>query len=90
MPDSNTLTQQISALFREKLHLQVPSPDTDLIDTGLVDSLTFVEFLAQLEQEFGVHLSLDDLELDRFRTVTRIAAFVATKSRNGSTLSRQE
>jgi methoxymalonate biosynthesis acyl carrier protein len=90
MPDSNTLTQQISTLFREKLHLQVPSPDTDLIDTGLVDSLTFVEFLAQLEQEFGVHLSLDDLELDRFRTVTRIAAFVASKSRNGSTLSLQE
>ncbi len=90
MPDSNTLAQQISALFSEKLHLQVPSSDTDLIDTGLVDSLSFVEFLAQLEQEFGVHLSLDDLELDRFRTVTSIAAFVASKSRNGATPSLRE
>jgi len=90
MPDSNTLAQQISALFSEKLHLQVPSPDTDLIDTGLVDSLSFVEFLAQLEQEFGVHLSLDDLELDRFRTVTSIAAFVASKARNGATPSLRD
>lgn len=90
MPDSNKLAQQISALFAEKLHLQVPSLDTDLIETGLVDSLTFVEFLAQLEQEFDVHVSLEDLELDHFRTVTRIAAFVATKSRNGAKLSLQE
>ena len=90
MPDSNKLAQQISALFAEKLNLQVPSLDTDLIDTGLVDSLTFVEFLAQLEQEFGVQVSLQDLELDRFRTVTRIAAFVASKVRNGANLSLQE
>ncbi len=90
MPDSNKLAQQISALFAEKLHLQVPSLDTDLIDTGLVDSLTFVEFLAQLEQEFGVQVLLQDLELDRFRTVTRIAAFVASKVRNGTNLSLQE
>ena len=84
MPDSNTLAQQISALFAEKLHLRVPSPDTDLINSGLVDSLMFVGFLAQLEQEFGIQLSLQDLELDRFRTVTRIAAFVATKVQNGT------
>ena len=83
MPDSNTLAQQISALLSEKLHLQVPSLDTDLINTGLVDSLMFVEFLVQLEQEFGIQMSLQDLELDHIRTVTRIAAFVATKVRNG-------
>ena len=86
MPDSNTLAQQISALFAEKMHLQVPSLDTDLINTGLVDSLMFVGFLAQLEQEFGIQLSLQDLELDRFRTVTRIAAIVATKVRNATRL----
>jgi len=90
MPDSNKLAHQISALFAEKLHRQVPSLDTDLIDTGLVDSLTFVEFLAQLEQEFGVQVSLEDLEIDHFRTVTRIAAFIATKSRNGTTLNLRE
>ena len=90
MPDTSTLARQISALFAEKLHRQVPSVDTDLIDTGLVDSLTFVEFLAQLEQEFGVQVSLEDLDLDHFRTIARIARFVATKSQNGSKLSLRE
>jgi len=87
MPDTSQLANLISALFAERLHLQVPSLDTDLIDTGLVDSLTFVEFLAQLEQEFGIHVSLEDLEIDHFRTISRIARFIAMKSRNGSGVS---
>jgi acyl carrier protein len=80
MSDTKQLANQISALFAERLHLDVPSPDTDLIDTGLVDSLTFVEFLAHLEQQFGIQVSLDDLEIDHFRTIARIARFVATKN----------
>jgi acyl carrier protein len=86
MPDATQLEPQIAALFASKLNVQVPSFETDLLDTGLVDSLTFVEFLAQLEQEFGIHVSLDDLELDHFRSIARIAGFVATKTQNGKTL----
>jgi len=43
----------------------------------------FVEFLAQLEEEFGIQVSHDDLELDRFRTILRIADFVAAKDGRG-------
>ncbi|HVH66992.1 MAG TPA: acyl carrier protein [Gemmatimonadales bacterium] len=80
MSNPKQFEPRIAALFASKLNVQVPSFDTDLIDTGLVDSLTFVEFLAQLEQEFGIHVSLDDLELDHFRSIARIAGFVATKA----------
>jgi acyl carrier protein len=83
MSDPSALASRISALFAEWLHLTVPSPDTDLIGTGLVDSLAFAKFLAQLEQEFGIEWSLEDLEIDRFRTVSRIAQLVSTK-RNGA------
>jgi acyl carrier protein len=81
MTDPITLKRQLVRLFAEKLNIEVPSVETDLIDTGLVDSLTFVEFLAQLEKEFGVQVSLEDLEIDRFRTISRIAGFIATKAR---------
>ncbi|TMJ06735.1 MAG: acyl carrier protein [Bacillati bacterium ANGP1] len=90
MPDSTNLERRIAVLFSDKLNVQVPSLETDLIDTGLVDSLTFVEFLAHLEQDFGVHVSLEDLEIDNFRTIASIARFVATKSRNGTKLSLRE
>jgi acyl carrier protein len=80
MADPKNLENQLIRLFAEKLHVEVPSVETDLIDTGLVDSLTFVEFLAQLEAGFGVQVSLEDLEIDRFRTISRIARFIATKN----------
>ena len=60
MSQSKGLENQLIRLFAEQLHVEVPSVETDLIDTGLVDSLTFVEFLAQLEAGFGVRVSLED------------------------------
>lgn len=79
MPNPRSLEPQLAGLFRDKLNIEVPSVETDLFDTGLVDSLSFVEFLAQLEEQCGVQVSLDDLDIDRFRTISRIAEFVATK-----------
>jgi acyl carrier protein len=35
-----------------------------------------VELLLQLEQEFGIDVVMADLEIDDFRTVNSIAAFV--------------
>jgi len=79
--DSKSLERQVTALFAERLHVEVPSVETDLIETGLVDSLAFVEFLAQLEKQFRIEVSLDELEIDNFRTIARIADFVRTKTR---------
>jgi acyl carrier protein len=80
MADSTSLEHQLIRLFAERLHVEVPSVETDLIDTGLVDSLTFVEFLAQLEARFDIRVSLEELEIDRFRTISSIARFIATKN----------
>ena len=90
MPDPTRLEHQISTLFAEKLSIQVPSVETELIDTGLVDSLTFVEFLAHLEEEFGIQVSLEDLEIEQFRTIARIATFIASKAPDAARLSLRE
>src|SRR5260370_12459660 len=81
MTVAETLQRQITTLFSDKLNVEVPSVETDLIETGLVDSLAFVEFLAHLETEFGIRVSLEDLELEHFRTIARIAGFIATTAR---------
>src|SRR4029077_7902277 len=80
MADPKSLENQLIRLFAEELDVEVPSEGTELIDKGLLDSLTFVEFLAQLEAGFGVQVSLEDLEIDRFRTISCIARFIATKN----------
>lgn len=67
---------RIAGLLDERLALDVPSPDTDLLDEGLLDSLGLVELLVHLEEEFGVTIGLEELDLESFRSVTTIAGFV--------------
>lgn len=83
MADPELLRERIARIFVTQMNLTAPSPDTDLFETGVLDSLSFVTLLAHLEEEFGLTTSLDDLEFDNFRTIARIAGFVA--ARNGST-----
>jgi acyl carrier protein len=68
--------ERITRLIRDTLGVEVPSPDTDLIETGLLDSLALVSLLAEIEREFGFELPLDTLEVDDFRTVGTAAAYV--------------
>jgi acyl carrier protein len=76
MTGNSDLKERIASLFQEALNLEIPSSETDLFDAGVLDSLAFVELLLQLEREFGVTPAVDDLEVDNFRTIARIAAFV--------------
>jgi methoxymalonate biosynthesis acyl carrier protein len=71
------LTEQISELLRTSVSIEVSSPDLDLIENGLLDSLTFVEILLSVEEEFGIEIGVDGFEIDDFRTVRKIAAFVS-------------
>jgi acyl carrier protein len=91
MSDGNRLRERIAGVFSGALHLDVPAFDTDLFDTGVLDSLAFVEVLLQLEREFGVSTSVDDLEVENFRSIDSIAEFVVARAgdrafRNDSTV----
>jgi acyl carrier protein len=72
--------QKLTELFAKKLNLEVSSVDTDLVETGLLDSLALIELLAQLEETFGVSVSTDDLELENFRSIASIAGFVGRRT----------
>jgi acyl carrier protein len=71
------VTDRVQRLFVETLNVEVPSPDTDLIEGGLLDSLALVELLFALEREFAVSVPLDELEIDNFRNVRSISELVA-------------
>ena len=75
--DLAAVTERLGALFAETFHIEVPSPDTDLLESGLLDSFQFVELLLQLERRFGVRVRIDDIELDDLRTLARIARMVS-------------
>lgn len=73
--------ERIHRLFRERIAVEVPSADTDLFASGLIDSLAFVELLVGIEEELGTRIALDELDLEDLRTIAGIARLVT--SRNG-------
>ncbi|MGH3793851.1 MAG: phosphopantetheine-binding protein [Pseudonocardiaceae bacterium] len=46
--------------------------DEDLIETRLVDSLSFVEFIFVIEQASGAEIDMDRLDLGDLRTLAAI------------------
>jgi acyl carrier protein len=72
------LEDRIRALFVQVLNIDIPSDETDLIESGVIDSLALVELLFALEQEFSVSLPLDTLDIESFRSVRTIGEFIAT------------
>jgi acyl carrier protein len=76
-----SLETELAALFADELHVTVPSPDTDLLATGRLDSVGLVELLLQLEKRFGVRVDIERLELDQLRSLAAITGFVAARLR---------
>jgi D-alanine--poly(phosphoribitol) ligase subunit 2 len=80
MAIADTLTDRITIMLERTLHVRVPSPDVDLLDSGLLDSMSFVGLLLGIEREFGVAVALEDVDLEHFRSVHAIATFVASRT----------
>jgi len=47
-----------------------------LIESGLLDSLALVELVFAIEQELGVQIPAERLEVERFRTLAKLVDLV--------------
>jgi len=81
LTDANAIIERLGALFVESFHVEVPSSDTDLLETGILDSFQLVELLFELEQRFGFRIKIENIDLDDLRTLARIARLVAANGR---------
>jgi acyl carrier protein len=77
------LKERIKAMIVERLFLDVEpadiADDASLMETFGIDSVALFELVVGLEDEFGVAMDDADFQIDTFRTVNSIAAFVQDK-----------
>lgn len=79
-PIEEEVTAQVRELVQLVLNARIGSDETDIVETGLLDSLALVELLVGIEREFNVQVDLETLDLDNLRSVRSIAQMVfATK-----------
>ncbi len=53
--------------------------DTSLVGVGIIDSVGVLELVAYLQSEFGIEIVQEDVTLDNFDSVNRMADFVRAK-----------
>lgn len=77
MSSTDALNDRIRSLFVRVLNINPLSDETDLIESGVIDSLALVELLFALEQEFSISLPFDTLDIESFRSIRTIAEHIA-------------
>ncbi len=70
----------VQSLLERELNLTVASSDTDLIETGLLDSLLLVDLIMLIESNYGVSVDITQLEFTDFQSVDNICQFIARNS----------
>lgn len=84
MLSEEDVASQVQALLSEKLFVTVESHETDLLAAGILDSLTLVQLLMHLEEQFGLRVAVEDLEIDDLRSIHTISHMVARQQRVGA------
>jgi len=85
LTDANIIAERLGSLFAESFHIEVPTADTDLLDSGILDSLQFVELLFRLEERFGLRIKIDEIDLADLRSLARIARLIAASGQTAGT-----
>jgi acyl carrier protein len=84
MNNGESVAREVAGIFSQKLHIDVPAYDSDLFETGTLDSFHLVELFFELEQQFGVRISFDENDLKDFRSIESIVLMITRKNGNGS------
>jgi acyl carrier protein len=75
-PAGDESVKRVQGLMKDVLAISPDGIDQDLLESGLLDSMALIELLYVIEQEFAVELPLEDLDVDRLRSVRGSASYV--------------
>lgn len=73
------LAGEIGTLIQETLMVKPGSPNEDMVAAGVLDSLTLIQLLVNLEEHFAVTIPLSELEIDDISSITSLARLVASR-----------
>ncbi len=76
MQTLNGIERQLLTLVSKRVNVAIETAEIDLIETGIMDSLALVDLLLQIENEFGVRIPLEELEIDDLKSVAELARVI--------------
>ena len=80
---SSTVEDRLKTMMVDRLYMQVTPEDIEngksLINEYGVDSVSLLELVVGIEEEFGVTVGDDEFDVAHFETVDALAHFVRSK-----------
>lgn len=69
----------IRGYILENISVEQLDNDFDIFEAGIVNSLFAIELMTFLEKAFGIKVTMDDLDMDNFKSVNATNDFVRRK-----------
>jgi len=73
---NGAVVAELRRILRDEIQVDLPDGEVDLIDSGILDSLTFVDLIYHVERAFQVSIDITAIDLDDLRTLDRLARFI--------------
>ena len=86
----NEVKKRIRSFLSEYLRDTDFEDDRDLFSSGLLNSLFAMELVLFVEEDCGITVENDDLDLVNFCSIDAISRFIERKKREPSTAERKE
>ncbi len=83
-----SVSQRVKQFIVENFYVSDPAElgdDTLLVTNGYVDSTGMLEIISFLESEFGIRITDQETTPENLESISRIAAFVASKQQQRAT-----
>lgn len=75
----NTVKQQIVKIFKDNdIDLLSTDENKSLIQSGIVDSMTFVNILLEIEETFNIEIDFENIDMNSITTVNDLCNIVAS------------
>ena len=84
---SSSLAAEIEALCIKKLSIRVSSTDQDLFESGLLDSLSLVQLIVELERHYQVELPIGEIDIAALRSIGEMAQLIGARRASPARLS---
>lgn len=77
--NKDTVKNIILASFEELGNEEIIDEDLDLLDAGIMDSLTIMFLISELEENLNLHIPMHEVTEESFKSVRSIIKYIFDK-----------
>ena len=81
--DEKGIKETVKRFISSSINIPNLDDDDNLFESGIVNSLFAVQLMTFIERTFGVELGTDDLDIENFKSLNAMTAFVLKKMNGG-------